>query len=70
MGGILGKILANFMSKPEMRIIMVGLDAAGKVSTSQTCWGPKSNSGCEIEVCTVFNHYFTDVLLLHSIVIP
>lgn len=31
MGSIFGKLLSSFMSKPEMRILMVGLDAAGKV---------------------------------------
>ena len=30
MGSIFGKLLSSFMSKPEMRILMVGLDAAGK----------------------------------------
>ena len=34
MGSVFGRLLSSFMSKPEMRILMVGLDAAGKVCGS------------------------------------
>ena len=69
MGGILGKTLANFMSKPEMRILMVGLDAAGKVSSLKHAGAQNRTPGARLKYAPSSIIILLTVLLSHSIMV-